>query len=503
MNITQFIKYLNKHKGYRIEGSYYARIDIWKQWWMGYVPQIHELKECGADGAVHTRRMASLRMPKHACEDWASLLLNDKTTATIGDDASARWLLGNEDQTGGILRDLEFWPNANDLVELAFRSGTGAFVLGVEGMTVQDGAVISNPAAKLRLDYMPAEYILPLTVKGGKVVDVAFASEVYENGRSCIYLQTHKLENMPGGDRQYRISNEYFVAEGESTENPSYQPTKLPEGMAASFTTGSSLPWFALFSPAKVKNVDGGPGLGMAVFCEAMDEAALVDLAFDNYHQDIFLGGKKVFYSGRLMKTYVNSKGEEVRIPPDNIRRQQFHLLDENTDPDADKAWHEYNPDLRVDDNSKAVQDGLNYFSFKCGLGARRYRFEAGTVKTATEYNGDRQDMVQHANRHQIGIEAALIQIFRAMLWAGKNVLGEQVDPDTTITINFDDSYITDAETRRRQDKEDALDGFIPKWRYNMTWRGMSEADARAAVQEAADEGKSDDALTFDPFAEE
>ena len=503
MNITHFIKYLNKQKGYRIDASYYAVIECWKQWWMGFIPEVHELKETGADGAVHKRRLGSLRMPKHACEDWATLLLNDKTTAAIAHDGSAKWMLGNEDQTGGMLQRLQFWPRANGLVEQAFRSGTGAFVLSVEGMQVENGSVVPDTEAKLCMDYIPAEYILPLTVKGGQVQDVAFVSEVYDNGKPCVYLQTHKLEAAPDNRRQYRITNEFFVADEDHPDAPVFSPAHLPAGMAGSFTTGSDRPWFALFSPAGEKNIPGGRGLGMAVFSEAMDAAAQVDLSFDNYRQDIFLGGKKVFYSGRLLKTVIDSTGKEVKIPPDDIRRQQFHLLDDDGDPDAQKAWHEYNPDLRVDSNSKAVQDALNYFSFKCGLGSRRYRFEAGTIKTATEYTGDRQDMVQHANRHQIGIEAALIQIFRAMLWVGKNVMGADVDPEAAVTIHFDDSYITDTEARRRQDKEDALDGFIPKWRYNMTWRGMSEEDAKAAVQEAADEGKGGDALAFDPFGEE
>lgn len=150
-----------------------------------------------------------------------------------------------------------------------------------------------------------------------------------------------------------------------------------------------------------------------------------------------------------------------------------------------------------MEDNSRAVQDALDYFSFKVGLGTHHYQFSSGAVKTATEYVGDRQDMVQHANRHQIPIEAALLQLFRAMLWAGKHLLGVPVDPDTAITINFDDSYISDSETRRQRDKEDALDGFIPRYWYNMEWRGMSEAEARQAVQEAANESGAGDALNF------
>ena len=98
---------------------------------------------------------------------------------------------------------------------------------------------------------------------------------------------------------------------------------------------------------------------------------------------------------------------------------------------------HEYNPDLRTEANSQAVQDALDYFSFKVGLGTHHYQFNAGNIATATQYTGDRQDMVQHANRHQIKIEAALLQILHSILWVGKNLVGADIDPDTAITINL------------------------------------------------------------------
>lgn len=499
MNITRFIEYLNKERGLHLDAAYYAYIDTWRQWWRGYVPTVHDMQECTADGTVHKRRLAGLRMPKHACEDWASLLLNDKTTVTLEDAASAEWLLGNEDQTGGQLRQMEFWPNANRLVELAFRSGTGAFVLSVDGLRVANGTVQSSPGAKLCLDYDPAECILPITVQHGVITEVAFASEVMADGHSCIYLQTHCLVAKPDGGKQYRITNDYFTSTDSDSESAGYQEAPLPEGIAKAFCTGSDVPLFAVFSPAEVKNLPGGPGLGMAVFSEAMDAAAHVDLAFDNYRQDIYLGGKKVFYNKRLVRSWVGRDGKEHFATPDALRRQQFYQLPEE-DPDAAADWHEYNPDLRVEANSQAVQDALNYFGFKCGLGCHHWRFTGdGAVKTATEYTGDRQDMVQHANRHQIPIEAALIRIFRAMLWAGRDILGEPVTPDTEITVNFDDSYITDADTRRAQDKQDALDGFIPKYRYLMEWYGLSKEDAQHTVQEAQEEAhnSASERLTF------
>lgn len=492
MNITQFIKYLNKTRKWQIQGSYYTRIEEWKNWWQGWYEPFHLIRETRFDGSLCGRQMYRMKMPKRACEDWASLLLNDKTTVTVEDAASSNWLLGeDQEQTGGQLGKLEFWPNANTLVELAFRSGTGAFVLGIENLTVQNGVSVLSPNAEMTMDYLPAECILPITVRHGKIIDVAFASEVMAGGKSCIYLQTHRLQK-----DGYHIQNEYFTSKSENNEEASYEPADLPAGVAASFVTGSATPWFAVFSPNIVKTFPEGHGLGMSVFAEALDQAKQCDLAFDNYCRDIFLGGKKVFYSQNLMKTTIDQNGDTKYIPPDDIRQQLFFATS-GGDPDNAPEWHEYNPDLRVEANGKAVQDALDYFSFKVGLGTHHYQFDSGNVGTATQYNGDRQDMVQHANRHQIKIEAALLRLFRSMLWMGKTLLGASVDPETPITINFDDSYITDSQTRRAQDKDDALSGFIPKYRYNMEWRGMSEAEAKAAVQEASGEGGGTTSLTF------
>ena len=492
MNIQRFVSYLNKNKGYHIEAAYYSDIIQWRDWWRGNYAPFHTVQEMNLRGGTCKRPMYRLRMPKRACEDWASLLLNDKTTLTVADAATARWLLGEDaGQTGGLLAQMDFWPHANGLVELAFRSGTGAFVMSVENMAVQDGVAVASPDARLALDYLPAECILPITIRHGRVIDAAFASEVTAGGKSCVYLQTHTLT-----ENGYRITNEYFTSENEGTEEEGYTPAKLPRGMAAAFSTGSSVPWFSLLRPAALKNRTGGPGLGQAVFAEAIDAAKMCDLAFDNYCRDIYLGGKKVFYSATMLRAHVGPDGTAHWDAPDDIRQQLF-VQTEKTDPDAPNDWHEYNPDLRTGQNGKAVQDALDYFSFKCGLGTRRYRFEASGVKTATEYTGDRQDMVQHANRHQIGIEAALIGIVRALLWAGRTLLGAAIDPDTAVTVNFDDSYITDSETRRAQMKDDCLAGFLPKYQYLMEWYGMSEEEARAAVRAASQEAASGPALSF------
>lgn len=486
MNIQHFIDFINKRRGWDLQGAYYSNITAWRDWWKGDVPKWSVVNVLGYDGCTHPRPRASLHMIKRACEDWATLLLNEKTTVTVADAAASHWLCGDTEaqQTGGELGRLGFWQNANALVELAMRSGTGAFVLGAENLRVENGRAAPDANSRLTLDYLPAECILPVTVRRGRVTEAAFVSEVQVKGEPRIFLQTHTLT----ADGGYRIENEYFTGEETDSEHTTFKEAPLPDGVHASFLTGGSVPWFSLFSPAIVKNIDGGSGLGMAVFAEALDAARQVDRAFDNYCQDIALGGKKVFYTQRLLRSWIDTSGKEHYAAPD-ADLQQLFVQPDGADPDH-PDWHEYNPDLRAADNGTAVQDALDYFSFRCGLGAHRYQFSQDSVKTktATEYMGERQDMVQHANRHQIQIEAALLDIFRAMLWAGKNLCGVPLDENTALTVNFDDSYIVDTETRRAQMRDDAVQGFLPKYKYVMEYYGMSKEDAKALVNEASAE---------------
>lgn len=494
MNITDFLDHLHKTRGWQLDADYYSQIETWRQWWKGNVPGVHTRAAKYADG-TKKRTIASLRMPKRVCEDWANLLLNDRTTFQIADAATARYLLGDdEQQVGGLLRDLNFWTNANALVEKAFWSGTGAFVLSVENMTVVNGKAVPSPDVRLRLDYDPAPCILPLRLERGIVTEAAFVSECLMDGKPAIYLQTHT-----GNEKKRTIRNEWFRVIDSMSGTPVFSPVeKPPEGTVESITVSGSPAWFSLFGPAAAKNIDGGMGLGMSIFSEALDAAQMVDYAFDNYRQDIRLGGKKIFYDRSLCRKWVDKEGTEHAVPPDAVHRQIFYELPTPEGGiDQPAAWREYNPDLRTASNHQAVQDALDMMSFKCKLGCHRYKFDQGTVTTATEYTGSRQDLVQNANKNQIPIETALIGILRAMLWAAKNLLGAPVDPETSISVNWDDSYIVSEAERTSQLREDALAGLVPRCRYLSARYSLSEEEAHQWTAEAKADSQSEEQITF------
>jgi len=485
MDIAKFIKYLNKEKGWKIDASYYADISMWKDWWRGYYKPFHMLKTVDGTGE-HKRQLYSMRMPKKICEDWASLLMNERTSITVNDDASQKWLIGdNEDN--GLLGKLGFWQKANELVELTFRSGTGAFVMMLENAKLDAvGNFVRTPNAAITIDYLPAECIIPITIRHKKIVEVAFVSEILVNGQSCIYLQTHQLKS--GG---YKITNEYFTSRDANEDTASYEAAKLPPGVLRNIYTNSNVPWFSILQPNIVKNIPRGTGMGMAVFAEALDQVKAVDKAFNNLVKDIELGGKKIFYKQSLIKDIPDINGNMVKVTPDDIMQQLFLKLGDEDDINEKNPITEYNPSLRVAENVDAVQNALNYLSFKCGLGTHHYQFDGASITTATQYSGDRQDMKQNARKHEIFFQEAVAGIVRAVLWAGKTILGAPVNPDAEITVTFDDGYFTDSETLRTIMSQEVRDGILPKWKYAAKWYNLAEDEAKALVAEAQGETES------------
>lgn len=474
INIANIIAWINRKRGLKLSSGYYSNITLWESWWRGYVRDFHRFREVRGTGTVE-RELYSLKMAKKVCEDWASILLNDKTEIVVDDKTSGDFLLGS-DGTGGILGTLHFWREGNALVEKAFYSGTGAFVLKIAGMRAKEGIIEPDPASKIRLNYLPADCIIPLTIRAGTITEAAFASEVLEKGEPYIYLEIHELD----ADGKYIIGNHYFsVKDNVLAERP------LPDGILPELHTHSPYPLFAIITPNIVNNIAGGNGLGVSVYANAIDNLKGVDLAYNNFNRDFLLGGKKMFYNKSLIREVQDSDGNLVRIAPDDVMQQLFlQVGDDDASLDAKDLITEFNPSLRVQENRDGIQAQLDYLSFKVGLGTKHYQFNAGSVVTATQYMGDKQELVQNASKHYIIIEAALQQIVRAILWAGKMVLGQPVNPEAEIAVKFSDSFIIDDDTKRMQDKEDVRDGIMQRWEYRMKWYSEDEATARARAGE-------------------
>lgn len=435
--IKRAIEYLNQKYGYELNSNYYENINVWLNWWKGLHEPFHNYRELGYDKRVIKREMYTLKMAKKVCEDWASLLINERTSITL-DNESANSII-NE-----VFSNNAFWKNANALIEKAFALGTGAFALRLDG-------------DEIIIDYINADCIIPISYNNRDITEIAFASVKNRKGKKYIYLECHLL-NEKGN---YVIYNECF--------NEDFTAAPLLDDIVSEYDTKSSVPWFSVITPNIVNSIDLNTSLGISVFHNAIDVLKGIDLAYNNFCRDFKLGGKKVF----LDKSLVDENNGQS-ITPDDVAQQLFVMVgDENVTSSERALVQEHNPELRVGENSEGIQAQLNYLSSKCGLGERYYSFNQGSVATATQVISENSALFRNIKKHEIVIEKALIGLVKGILSIAK------CDVDTEISIMFDDSIIEDKAAERSRDLQDIAAGIMNKIEYRVKWYGETEDEAK------------------------
>lgn len=147
LNCFWAVEYLNKKYNTNIDTQYYTHIRTWRMWWEGYVKEVHSYRELGVDNAPRLRELYRLGMAKRITEDWASLLLNEKTGIVLEDKQSSDWLLGSDSEqgAGGVLDENNFWAEGNELLEKAFGIWYGSICSkGRRSKSKQQGAQLSR-----------------------------------------------------------------------------------------------------------------------------------------------------------------------------------------------------------------------------------------------------------------------------------------------------------------------------------------------------------------------
>lgn len=474
---SEIIRYLNKNCGCSLSGDYYKNIEEWHDWWAGFYEPFHRINT--SDGKKRkSRDMYTMKMAKKVCEDWASILINDKTFINIDDKHSERFIIGDT-ENGGVFGSNNFWDEANGLMERMMWSGTAAIVIRLKNASVNpDGTFIIDPETRIDLNYIDADMIIPLTCDNGIITEAAFCSELCIHGKNCIYLEIHRLDG-----KEYVIENHIFKA---SDGGMTLKKDKLPDNVSPIIRTGSDRPWFSICKPAIVNPIPKNNGLGCAVFCNAIDNLKGVDLAYNNFNSDIYLGQKKVFLSKSLMS---DMSGTDP-IVPDDVNQQLFCYVSESIDDGTGKPLvQEHNPDLRIKDNSDAVQAQLDYLSLKVGFGTKHYQFNSGSIVTATQYTGDKQELIQNSHKHSIRVESFLHGLVKTLLWIGHNYIDSEVKEEAHIEVIFDQSPLIDENAERLRDLQEVKDGLMTKWEYRMKWYGETEEKAKEMIAEISGEG--------------
>ena len=464
-----------------VNPTYYRQIEIWRSWYNSNVKKFHKYKVYRGNGTSVNCLRHSLGMAKKVCEDMADLLLNERVTITIADQTTDAFVKG-------VLETNTWEELGNEFQEWKSALGTVAYVVYIKDAVVDEAGNMTG--GSVGINYVEAAHIYPTSWQNKVITECIFTFPKTYKRKKYVHFQYHRIEDVPGENRkQYVIEN--TVVENTSGSGRELTPDQWEEiptfsGLAERIETGSDQPLFIIDRLNMVNNADDDTTnpMGVSLFANAIDIIRKIDLEYDSYANEFSLGRKRIFVAPEFLS---NTNGSPVFDPNDSV----FYELPEDYFKNAEskEAIREINMELRIEEHSKAINDDLNWLSFKCGFGTDRYKFEAGSVKTATEVISENSDMYRSLTKHELVLNRVLIQLIQTIIRAGISIGIPGLQENTDVTIQFDDSIIEDKVTERQNDRQDVAMGAMGLAEYRAKWYGETPEQAQKNLPEQFDNG--------------
>lgn len=456
MDYTSAVATILKEK--KIIASPSSYISIWTKWYKGKVPSFHRYYVYNGSKKIYKER-ASMKMAKQVCEDWASLLMNEKVKIVVAD----------QEQMDNLLMDLDFWNKANEAVEKGFALSMSALVVDISGLEIEEdefgnGYVASTENAKLELNLHTASHIIPITWENGQCVECGFATEDTD--------KTVVIAHLRDEDGTYNIYKKIEYKNGN----------KKPDEFV--FMTGSKTPLYSLIYPRITNNLEVDSPLPISIFGNSIDTLKSIDVKYDSYNIEFMQGKKRTYVSAELNE--VDKETGEVKSTFDPDDTVIYRLPpSSNINGETKAAIVNVTDALRSQEHGQAIQDELNYLSKQVGLGVDYYRFEKGRVMTATQVISEKSDTFRNMKKHEGILEKAIISLMKSIMYMSNEFTDIKFDKPEEVSISFDDSIIEDKSTEKDNDRKDLEAGIMSKIQFRMKWYGEDEETARKELETA------------------
>ena len=211
-----------------------------------------------------------------------------------------------------------------------------------------------------------------------------------------------------------------------------------------------------------VNNLDPASPMGLSVFGNALDQLRGTDVAYDSYVNEFILGKKRIMVKPEATKDFDGA-------PLFDADELAFYILPE--DSGNESIIKEIDMTLRTAEHHEGIQDMLNLLGLKCGLGEQHYRFERGSVLTATQVISENSVLYRNVRRHELVLEAALKELTGILLRMGNDLFSLGLREDTEVRVDFDDSIIEDKSRDFERDCRMLELGVIGKEEFRERWK--------------------------------
>ena len=366
-----------------------------------------------------------------------------------------------------LLSENRFDVRYREQLEKTSATGTvGAYIYlkNAEYLKASDETV-SVRGGEIRINYVDADCIIPLTVENGLVTECAFSATNIVKGKEKTTLVIFTLDN----DR-YKAETVIFDEKGQKVDAESSE-----------IQLGDVKP-FSVMMNAEVNNIDNMVGYGLPKIYNNIPFFKALDLCYNVLFSDLSKADKIVLINELLCE--IRDKDGKPTLTPQ--QKEIFVMLGERL-PDEKSLVQEYNPEIRVEQITKTFELVLSLISMTFGYGSKKYTFENGQIKTATEYIGTKQDSMQELNKQRKQASDYIEDIIHAAIWFSNQFSGTSYNVDEALSIEFDDSYVEDKQTKLESMRADAVTFQDIPWltfMYIKTKYNLSDEEAQKYINE-------------------
>ena len=454
-------EFLTTNYGYNaeIKNALQTYISQWYSWYRGNVRNFHNYYIYNGNRKVKQQRF-TMNMAKEISEGWADILWSEKCKISMKDEETQASF--NE-----LIDSLDLYSLINQSIEKSGALGTESTVVSVYDLIQNDDKMeldVSN--AKTRVSLVDIDWIYPLSWNNKEITECAFGSVEYKNGQKYVICSVHKLNDKGN----YEIINHLF-----SDTNGNLLEIEQDDTLKK-FDTKSNIKWFSTFKPNLTNNLFNNSPFGIPHYANAIDSLKAVDISFDALKNEIKDGRKRTFVRADLMN--YDEGQQKLTFDPEDTTVYQLP-----TNATKDDLIQSDSDNLRVNEQTQALNTNLSILGNKVGFGMNYYTYDGANLQTATAVISSNSKLFRRKKKLEIGYESAIYDLVKAVCYASSTFGKYNINTEDMV-IQFDDSIIEDKEAESARALREISAGVLGKVEYREKIFGETPEIAQKKINE-------------------
>lgn len=332
------------------------------------------------------------------------------------------------------------------------------------------GAMVIKPLGGDKVQYVAQDNFVPVEYDvNGKLIKVIFPEvKKISNDEYLTRLEYHSLDYEKG----LTITNRAFLSRSASTLGKEIPLKTVDEwaNLPPKITFPKMFrPTFGYFVNPIDNTVDNSHG-GVSIFEPVRRLIKLADIQFGRLDWE-FESSERAIHVDEVALKPTNIDGKTVLIAP-KLNKRLFKGL--NIQGGNEDFFKEFSPALRQADYLAGLDAYKREIEFAVGLSYGDISNPQSVDKTATEIKSSKQRKYDTVTAIQQNLKKCIDDLVYALAF-----YNSMTQSGYEINVNFEDSILTDDDTKRTQDRQDVAMGALQLWEYRMRWYGEDEKTAK------------------------